>query len=274
MRESNLDQILTIILKRTGDDPVRAAIVLGSGLGGFADRIENAVAIPYTDLPGFPHPAVEGHAGRALIGFVGGVRIICFQGRAHLYEDVDPAIAALPIRTAKRLGAEILILSNAAGSLRPHMRPGSLMMIADHINFAGRNPLVGQNDADFGPRFVDMSQAYDPDLMEMMRKAAHAEGIDLNEGVYLWALGPNFETPAEVRAFRTLGADATGMSTVPECLVARHADMRVAGVSVITNLAAGIADGKMSHDETLAETGKAGDRFADLIIRFLTELEK
>jgi len=261
------------ILARAGDLRPRMALVLGSGLGGLAERIEQPVVLPYEELPGFPRPGVEGHAGRLIVGRLGGRDVICMQGRVHAYEGHDPERLAFGVRTFKDIGCDMLLLTNAAGSLRPSVGAGSLMAITDHINWTGTNPLIGRNDESRGPRFFDMSKAYDPDLRQQLKAAADAEGIDLKEGVYLWYLGPNFETPAEIRAFQVLGADAVGMSTVPECLAAVHCGLRVAAVSVITNLAAGLQTHVLSHDETVSESAKAAERFQRLITRFVADVQ-
>lgn len=246
----------------------RVGIVLGSGLGPLADTIQAEAVIDYCDL-GFPEPGVEGHAGRLILGTLGDRPIACLQGRAHLYEGHEAGALALPIRTLKALGCDQVVLTNAAGSLNTDFAPGTLMLIADHINLLGRNPLIGANDDRLGPRFPDMSDAYDPRLRDALKAAAMSLDLPLNEGVYLALLGPNFETPAEIRAFRTLGADAVGMSTVTECIVARHCGLRVAGISILTNLAAGLSETMISHDETLA-IGKQGvDQLARLVPAFL-----
>ncbi|UTW58233.1 purine-nucleoside phosphorylase [Kordiimonas sp. SCSIO 12603] len=234
------------------DGPVPAvAMVLGSGLNDLADSIENPTILSYADLPGFPKPTVEGHAGRMLIGKLGGKGVICMQGRAHAYEGHDNYKLAFSTRVLWALGVEILVLTNAAGSLDEEAGPGSLMAITDHINFSGVNPLVGINDERFGPRFSDMTAAWDKELTDDLRKCAEQLSIKLHEGTYLMAKGPNFETPAEIKAFRVWGANAVGMSTVPECLVARHCGMRVCGVSSITNYAAGMTGNELTHDETM-----------------------
>lgn len=247
----------------------KTALVLGSGLGGFGETMQVAAAIPYGEITGFPVSTVQGHAGKLLIGSAGSAPVVCMQGRMHLYEGHAPASLAVSIRALRRLGVETLVLTNAAGGLRPDLTPGSLMAIEDHINLSGFNPLIGPNDEAVGPRFVDMTDAYDPSLRALLDQAAAAQAIDLKKGVYLQVAGPNFETPAEIRAFRTLGADAVGMSTVPETLVARHCGMKVAAVSLITNLAAGIADHPLSHAETLSESAKAFDPMSRLITDFL-----
>jgi xanthosine phosphorylase len=250
----------------------RVGIVLGSGLGAVADAVEDPVVVGYEELPGFPRPTVSGHAGRAVLGSIGGVPVAVLQGRAHLYETRppgDPQTLRAPVRALKAAGAEILVLTNAAGSLRPEVGPGSLMAITDHINLTGVNLLMGPNDDSIGPRFPSLSDAYDPALLSLMRDSAHDVKVDLAEGVYVAVTGPSFETPAEIRAFRTLGADAVGMSTVHETIVARHCGLRVAAVSVISNLAEGMTDEPLSHTQTLsaAEAG-AGD-LSRLLIEFI-----
>ena len=247
----------------------RVGVVLGSGLGAVADAVQNAEVVGYEDLPGFPRPTVQGHAGRAVLGSIAGVPVAVLQGRAHLYEGGDTDAIRTPIRALRAAGASVLILTNAAGSLRPDVGPGSLMAITDHINMTGVNLLIGPNDASIGPRFPSLRDAYDPALLESLRASASDLGIPLAEGVYLAVTGPSFETPAEIRAYRTMGADAVGMSTVQETILARHAGLRVAAVSVITNLAEGMSDEPLSHEQTLsaAESG-AGD-LTRLLLEFI-----
>jgi xanthosine phosphorylase len=241
-----------LLRERLGDEAqARLGLVLGSGLGGVADDLADVRAVPYADLPGFPVGAVSGHAGRLELGTLAGVRVAVLQGRAHLYEGIDPTAVREPIRTLAALGAGSVLLTNAAGSLRPEVGPGRLMALTDHINLMGANPLTGPNDDDIGPRFPSLLDAYDPALRALLHEAAATAAVDLVDGVYLAVAGPTFETPAEIRAFRTLGADAVGMSTVPETIVARHAGLRVAAVSVVTNLAEGLSDVPLSHDQTL-----------------------
>lgn len=256
--------------RHTGDMPT-TAMVLGSGLNSLADALEDATILPYADLPGFPKPTVEGHAGRMLIGKLGGKPVICMQGRAHAYEGHPPEKVAFATRVLWALGVEVLVLTNAAGSLRKKAGPGSLMAITDHINFSGVNPLVGPNDDRFGPRFLDVSEAWNKKLTKKLHKCAEAKNITLHEGTYLMALGPNFETPAEIQAFKTWGADAVGMSTVPECLVARHCGMKVVGISSITNLAAGM-QGELSHDETIEFGAIAAVNLEKLLRAFVEEI--
>ena len=247
----------------------RVAIQLGSGLNAVADALGDATILSYADIPGFPQPSVEGHAGRLLIGKFRDEPVLCLQGRVHYYEGQGLEPVRIFVRVLKALGVEILTLTNAAGSLVEDMGPGSLMAITDHINFSGANPLIGPNDETFGVRFPDMSNAYDPALRVLLHEAAEEVGTKLHEGVYLMASGPNFETPAEIRAFRTLGADAVGMSTVPECIVANHCGLHVAGISTITNLAAGMSDVPLTHDETMREGAIATERLIGILAGFL-----
>jgi purine-nucleoside phosphorylase len=250
----------------------RVGIILGSGLGALAGEIADAVTIPYADIPGFPRPSVEGHVGRLHLGLLGGVPVACAQGRVHTYEAPDGAAIRRFVRAFKLIGCDILLLTNAAGSLRREMGAGSLMMLADHINMQPLNPLTGPNDDEFGPRFPPMDDAYDPRLRDLLRMAAGDSGVTLHEGVYIAILGPSFETPAEIRAFGRLGADAVGMSTVPEAIVARHCGLRVAAISAITNLAVGLGDTPLSHEQTLAEAAKAAASLSRLLVTFLRRL--
>jgi xanthosine phosphorylase len=250
----------------------RVGIVLGSGLGAVADAVEDPIAVGYENLPGFPRPGVAGHAGRAVLGHLRGVPVCVLMGRAHLYEGGDPGPRVTPVRALRAAGAEVLVLTNAAGSLRPEVGPGRLMAISDHINLTGHNPLAGPNDDTIGPRFPSLRDAYDPALRAGLHSAATELDIDLAEGVYLAVSGPSFETPAEIRAFRTLGADAVGMSTVHETIVARHAGLRVAAVSAISNLAEGLSDVPLSHEQTLADAQRAAGDLAPLLEAFVGRL--
>jgi purine-nucleoside phosphorylase len=257
------------IVRAARPDGYRAALVLGSGLGGLAERVEGAVRIPYADLPGFPRSGVSGHAGTLVAGRLSGVPVIVLAGRAHYYERGDAAAMRLPLETVAALGCDTVLLTNAAGSTRPEMPPGSLMAITDHIALSGANPLIGEpSDA----RFVNLVGAYDAALLALLRAAAGRLGIRLDEGVYMWFSGPAFETPAEIRMARTLGADAVGMSTVPETILARFLGLKVVAVSTITNLAAGLAAEGPSHAETKEVAGKAADRLAALATGFLADL--
>jgi xanthosine phosphorylase len=247
----------------------RVCVVLGSGLGAVADAVEDPVVIPYDELPGFAASSVAGHAGRAVMGVIGGVHVAVFQGRTHLYEGGDPDAIRTPVRALKAAGAEVLVLTNAAGSLRAEVGPGSLMAITDHINLTGVNLLIGPNDEAIGPRFPSMKGAYDPALLDELREAATETGVELAEGVYLAVTGPSFETAAEIRAFRTLGADAVGMSTVQETILARHCGLRVAAISAITNLAEGMSDEALSHEQTLRDADRAASDLTRLLLNFI-----
>jgi xanthosine phosphorylase len=250
----------------------RLGIILGSGLGGLADALEDATVIHYRDLPGFPEPGVAGHGGRMVLGTLGGLPVASLQGRRHVYEGGDPGAMRAPVRALRRAGAQALLATNAAGSLRPENPPGSLMALSDHINMLGVSPLTGPNDDEIGPRFPSLRDAYDPSLRGVLHQCADKLGIRLPEGVYLAAHGPSFETPAEIRAFRTLGADAVGMSTVPEVILARHCGLQVAAVSAITNLAEGMGGEQLSHEQTLRNAEKAAGDLARLIETFCEAL--
>lgn len=230
-------------------------MILGSGLGDSLASFKKDTVLPYADIPGFPIPTVEGHHGEWICGNMHGKRVAVMRGRFHFYEGYSVREVTFPIRVMQRLGIKTLIVTNAAGGVNLGFAPGDLMLIRDMINFSGINPLIGPNFEAFGPRFPDMSQAFDPALMEIARRCASAQGIVLQEGVYMWFSGPSFETPAEIRMARVLGADAVGMSTVPEVIAARHGGMRVLGISCITNMAAGILDQPINHQEVL-ETGE------------------
>lgn len=249
----------------------RVAIVLGSGLGGLVQRIEQPLEIRYDEIPGFPRPTVEGHAPRAIAGRLAGVEVLAFAGRFHLYEGHAAEVAALPVRVAAAVGATVLLVSNAAGGVRRTFRPGDLMLIRDHINLTWRSPLTGP--ARMGePRFPDMSAPYDEALCDAMRAAARESGIALQEGVYAGLLGPSYETPAEVRVLERLGADAVGMSTVVEVIAARALGMRVAGVSCITNPAAGIGAAPLDHAEVLQVTRLSQERFERLVLALMARI--
>src|SRR5256714_10276977 len=255
---------------RTSTAP-SVAIVLGSGLGAFADELSDATAIGYDEIPGFAHATVEGHAGRLVIGKAGDVAIAAMQGRFHFYEGYSLEDVTFPIRVLKSLGVRTLILTNAAGSLNTEFTPGSLMVISDHINLMGVNPLIGANDERFGPGFPDLRVAYDPDLQNIVIEEATAMKIDMRRGVYAALTGPSYETPAEIHMVRTLGADAVGMSTVPEAIVARHMDMRVIGISCITNLAAGVSNRPVDHSQVIATGEGVRQQFTELLRRGVAE---
>ena len=240
-------------------------LILGSGLGFFADdRIEVVGRIPYGEIEGFPVSTVPGHAGQFVYGHLDGKRVICMQGRFHFYEGYTMQQLTLPIRLMSTIGVNTLFVTNAAGGINLDYVPGDFMLLSDHINALGTNPLIGSHSG-AGVRFPDMSAVYDPDLRRLIREAAKTSGLDLKEGVYLATTGPSFETPAEVRAFATLGADAVGMSTVPEAIVARQLGMRVIGISCITNAAAGISKQPLSHEEVSETADRVRPQFADLL---------
>jgi xanthosine phosphorylase len=244
----------------------RIAIILGSGLGGLAGKIENPVTIAYEDLPGFPVLTVMGHVGELLAGNLSGVPVIVLKGRKHFYETDDAYPLKTMIRAVRAAGAETLFLSNAAGSLRPHFKVSELMLITDHINFLGLNPLTGPNDDTFGPRFFPMSDAWDKPLSAKIKAVAKNAGITLHEGVYMAFRGPSFETPAEIRMAQKLGADAVGMSSVPDCLIARHCGLKVVGVSCLTNMGAGLSDEHLTHAHTLENAARGAAAFEKLVI--------
>jgi xanthosine phosphorylase len=268
----NVQKAAVVVAERAPGFAPRLGIILGSGLGAVADALGGAVTIPYGDLPGFPQPGIAGHAGALVLGTLSGLPVAILQGRRHVYEGGDPGAMRVPVRALRQAGAEALLVTNAAGSLRAEVGPGSLMAISDHINMLGVNPLTGPNDEEFGPRFPSLRDAYDPELRRTLHAAAGSLGIHLAEGVYLAASGPSFETPAEIRAFRTLGADAVGMSTVPEVILARHAGLRVAAVSAITNLAEGMGGEELSHEQTLRYANAAAGDLTRLIVAFCGEV--
>jgi purine-nucleoside phosphorylase len=254
------------------DADVSVGIVLGSGLGAFAEDLVEAVPIRYDEIPGFAHATVEGHAGRLVIGTVEGVTVAAMQGRFHFYEGYALEDVTFPIRVLKLLGVRTLILTNAAGSLNTEFSPGTLMVISDHINLMGVNPLIGPNDDRFGPRFPDLTSTYDPALQTIVIEEAKAVDVEMRRGVYAALSGPSYETPAEIHMVRTLGADAVGMSTVPEAIVARHMDMQVIGISCITNLAAGVSDRPVDHSQVIATGERVRVQFTELIRRVIGRL--
>jgi purine-nucleoside phosphorylase len=261
------EENVALIRSRSALKP-RVAIVLGSGLGDVVNAVSGAVTITYGELAGFPEPKVSGHSGALVMGEIGCVPVAVLSGRGHYYEHGRADVMRPALETVKALGADILILTNAAGSLRQDMTPGSLMLVTDHINFANRNPLIGEpSDA----RFVGLTQAYDPELQHAAIKAARAEGIFLAQGVYMWFSGPSFETPAEIRAARVLGADAVGMSTVPEAILARFLGLRVLAFSIITNFAAGITQQELSHEETKSVAPQGGEKLTRLLKRLFAD---
>ena len=268
---ARLDALEAAVRSRSDLVP-RVGIVLGSGLGGLADDLEDAVAIPFADLPGWPEATAPGHIGRLLLGRLAGVPVVLLQGRFHLYEGNDPGLVVQPVLLFRRLGAEIVVLTNAAGGVDPTFGAGTLMVIADHLNLTGRTPLLGPNADGIGARFTDLTDAWSPRLRAALKVAGAAEGVDLAEGVYAGLLGPQYETPAEVRLLRGLGADAVGMSTVLECIAARWAGLEVCGVTLITNAGAGYSGEPLTHEEVLAAGAEAGPRLTRVIRRFVSEL--
>lgn len=255
------------------NEEVRVALVLGSGLGAFADELEDATAIPYEEIPGFARSTVEGHAGRLVLGKIGGVAVAAMQGRFHFYEGYSFDEVVFPLRTFGVLGIKSLVLTNAAGGINVEFDQGTLMVISDHLNLMGANPLRGSNDSRFGARFPDMSEVYAREYQELAVVEAHAMSLELRRGIYAALSGPNYETPAEVRMLRTFGADAVGMSTVPEAIVARHMGMKVLGISCITNLAAGIVDQPINHAEVMEIGARVNVTFKELLRRVIPKLK-
>lgn len=257
-----------VLLAACPEKPVQA-IVLGSGLGGFAQKLASPVVIDYERLEGFPQPTIAGHKGEAVFGYIGENPTLVLSGRFHLYEGHKVQSLALIPRVMAALGVKRFVVTNAAGGVNPSFKPGDLMLITDHLNFTGQNPLMGDNDEAIGTRFPDMSEVYSKSLRALAKEAAKETGIDIQEGVYAWMTGPSYETPAEIRMLQTLGADAVGMSTVPEAIAANHAGLEVLGISLITNMAAGILPQPLNHEEVI-ETGRtAAKRFEALVYQIL-----
>ena len=260
-----------IIRARSSEEP-RVAIVLGSGLGGFADDFDDAVVVPYEEIPGFARSTAQGHAGRLVIGKVDQVPIVAMQGRVHYYEGYSLEEVTFPIRTFKLLGIKTIILTNASGGINVELTQGTLMVISDHLNLMGDNPLRGINDERFGPRFPDMSTVYSPALQALVIEEARAMGVEVRRGIYAALSGPSYETPAEIHLLRNFGADAVGMSTVPEAIVARQMEMDVLGISCITNMAAGIGDEPINHEEVMATGDRVRATFTQLLRRVITRV--
>lgn len=261
--------IATILAARAPGFTAQVGLVLGSGMGGFADTIADAISIPYADLPGFGRSGVSGHAGRLVLGRIGNVSVAVLQGRVHYYERGDASTMKAPLATLAGLGCKTLVVTNAAGSLRPEMGPGSLMLISDHLNLVQASPLFGVEGDD---RFVDMVDAYDPALRASLKEKAASLDIALGEGVYAWVSGPQFETAAEIRALQVMGADAVGMSTVPDVILARYHGMKVLGVSAITNLGAGMSSDSLSHEHTMTQMMNAAGKLSRLLRAWLEGL--
>ena len=247
-------------------------LILGSGLGVLADKMEQAITIPYETIPHFPLSTVEGHAGELIIGTLHGKPAIMMKGRFHMYEGYAVEIVSFPVRVMKALGVRTLLVTNAAGGINTSYSPGDLMIIKDHINFTSRNPLIGPNDDELGARFPDMSEAYSSELREIAKQAAQEQSIPIQEGVYIGLLGPTYETPAEIHMMRILGADAVGMSTVPEVIVARHAGLKVLGISCISNMASGILNQPLSHVEVMETTERVKEKFLNLVLGIIAKL--
>ncbi|MCR4897361.1 MAG: purine-nucleoside phosphorylase [Lachnospiraceae bacterium] len=265
------DEIMTKLnacvraVKEQVDFTPQVALILGSGLGDYADQIEVAAELPYDRIPGFPVSTVPGHSGKFIFGTLGGVKLVCMKGRVHYYEGYSMSDVVLPVRLMKMLGAQTLFLTNAAGGLNPDFKPGSLMMLRDHISFFVPNPLLGKNPEELGTRFPDMSEVYSKRLCEIIQREAKAENVPLFEGVYAQLTGPSYESPAEIRALKGLGVDAVGMSTVVEAIAARHAGMEICGISCISNLAAGLSAGELNHKEVQEAADEAAPRFTRLL---------
>jgi purine-nucleoside phosphorylase len=268
---ARLDALEAAVRSRTDIVPT-VGIVLGSGLGSLADEIEDPVAIAFADLPGWPAATAPGHAGRLILGRLDGVAVVLLQGRLHLYEGIADGLVVQPVLLMGRLGARVVVLTNAAGGVNPAFGAGTLMVIADHLNLTGRTPLLGPNADAIGPRFPDLTEAWSGRLRAALRAAGTAESVPLEEGVYAGLLGPSYETPAEVRMLRTLGADAVGMSTVLEAIAARWAGIEICGVSLVTNPGAGYSGQPLTHEEVLAAGVEAGPRLARVIRRFVRDL--
>lgn len=264
---SNLERIqmaVEYIKGRTTMQPTMG-MILGSGLGDFANTLENAISIPFGDIPGFPVPSVEGHAGNVVFGTHKGREVVALSGRVHYYEGLSQSEITIPVRVLSRLGVKTLLLTNAAGGVNLDFDPGTLMLITDHINYSGQNPLIGKNLDEFGVRFPDMSDIYSKELRKELIERVNAANLALREGVYAMYSGPNYETPAEIRMFRILGADAVGMSTVPEAIVASHCQMKVLGISCITNMAAGVLDQKLNHAEVVETANRVKAEFLKIV---------
>ena len=269
--QEKIKKATEFILSKTTKKP-QIGIILGSGLGDIADQIENAEYYSYNDIPGFPVSTVEGHKGRLVIGTLEGKTVLAMQGRFHYYEGYSMQEVTFPVRVMKLLGVEILIVTNAAGAVNTSYTPGDLMLIKDHINMAGNNPLMGRNLEEFGPRFPDMSDAYNKELRNKVKTIASNLNIHIQEGCYVAMSGPYYETPAEIRMIRTLGGDAVGMSTVPEVIVASHCSMKVIGISCMTNMAAGILEQPLNHEEVIETSARVKEKFITLVKNIIKEV--
>ncbi|QYK68009.1 MULTISPECIES: purine-nucleoside phosphorylase [Paenibacillus] len=269
--QATIQEAADYIRAKSGIRP-EIGLILGSGLGILADLIQDGISIPYQDIPHFPVSTVEGHEGELLLGTIEGRAVVMMKGRFHMYEGYGPQLTAFPVRVMKQLGIQSLLVTNAAGGVNTSYEAGDLMVISDHLNLTGQNPLIGPNDAGMGVRFPDMSEAYSRRLREIAKQTANQQGFSLQEGVYAGLLGPNYETPAEIVMLRTLGADAVGMSTVSEVIVARHAGIEVLGFSCITNMAAGILDQPLSHGEVMETAEKVREQFLKLVLAIIPQM--
>lgn len=269
---ARLDTLESAVRARSSLKP-GVGLVLGSGLGRIAEQLSDPVALPFTELPGWPAASAPGHAGRLVLGKWLGVPVVCLQGRFHLYEGHDASLVVEPVLLMGRLGASVLVLTNAAGGVDESYVAGTLMVIGDHLNLTGRMPLLGPNDDSIGPRFPDLTEAWSPRLRQLLHQAAAEEDVPLVEGVYAGLTGPTYETPAEVRMLRTLGADAVGMSTVLEAIAARWAGLEVCGISLVTNPGAGITGEPLTHEEVLSAANEAGPRLARVLQRFVSAVD-
>lgn len=267
----NIETSANYILNKSNHKP-EIGLILGSGLGSLADLIENAEFYPYEEIPNFPVSTVEGHAGRLVIGKLQGKTVVAMQGRFHFYEGYKMQEVTFPVRVMKLLGVKTLIVTNAAGAVNTNYKPGDLMIIEDHINLSGSNPLIGKNLETFGVRFPDMSNAYDKTLRNVVKDVASSNNIDIKEGIYVMMSGPTYETPAEIRMVRTLGGDAVGMSTVPEVIIANHSGMKAIGISCLTNMAAGILDQPLNHEEVIETSNKVKNNFITLMSSLIKAL--
>ncbi|MGF7184980.1 purine-nucleoside phosphorylase [Desulfitispora alkaliphila] len=259
-------------IKNSTNTKPQVGLILGSGLGMLADLIEDKEEIPYGEIPHFPVSTVAGHKGQLVFGTLRGKQVVAMQGRFHFYEGYTMQEVTYPVRVLKEMGVEKIIVTNAAGGINIDFRPGDLMLIKDHIHYMGNNPLIGKNDEELGPRFPDMSEAYNKELRELVKKVALENKIPMQDGVYMSCTGPSYETPAEIRFMRTIGADAVGMSTTPEVIVANHAGIKVIGISCITNMAAGVLNKKLDHGEVMETAEIAKEKFSNLILNVLGEL--
>ncbi|MBJ9988434.1 purine-nucleoside phosphorylase [Paenibacillus sp. S28] len=266
-----IQEAAAFIQSKGGVQP-EVGLILGSGLGILADLIQDGISIAYEDIPHFPVSTVEGHAGELLLGTIEGRSVVLMKGRFHMYEGYGPEVTAFPVRVMKELGVKSLLVTNAAGGINTAFEPGDLMVLTDHLNLTGRNPLIGANEPALGVRFPDMSEAYSRRLRQLLKDTAASKNIPIREGVYAGLLGPTYETPAEIRMLRTIGADAVGMSTVSETIVARHAGLEVLGISCISNMAAGILDQPLSHEEVMETTERVREKFLGLVLAVIPHM--